>query len=128
MTLTRLFLDDNKEEPSAISGSTDTLIENVESVKPKSSRKPSKEKIDEKPEDSSSSLPKLQEPDVIASTKGSNSFTRSDEKTSQSPVEQVPVAPPRRKKKQKAVLQQTTSLPLKSSDSLSIASSKVLRK
>ncbi|XP_065223152.1 WD repeat-containing protein 44 isoform X2 [Planococcus citri] len=120
------IIDNREEQPATVTGSTDTLIENTapsEKVKP--TRKPSVEKIEETPQDSSSSsLPKLQEPDVIASTKNSNSFIRPETPPSQSTSEPAPVAPPRRKKKLKAALQQSVTVPLQRSESVSIASSK----
>lgn len=55
---------------------------------------------------SSSELPSLQEPDVIASTKSSTHVICNEMKSTQ-PVSDftAPVAPPRRKKKSKAFLQ-----------------------
>lgn len=126
------FAGDNREEQAAlVTGSSDTLTENTvlaEKIKPPT-RKPSVEKIEENPQESTSiALPKLQEPDVIASTKNSNSFIRPDTQQPQCSSEQAPIAPPRRKKKLKAALQQSVSVPLQCSDSVSEASCKVGQK
>lgn len=95
-----ILATENKEEQISPT-STANGLKNAEILKTKFANDTPNQVVEDKSVPSSSTeLPALQEPDVIASTKNSNSFSSINE-----PFSEPPVAPPRRKKKLREKMQ-----------------------